>query len=126
MSTSHHPYRYKPLTGDRIRILELHSGTANAVLMCRFREVSLSDPDILPFEALSYVWGTQPEIWPIRMWKDNGKLAESMEVKPSLAQALRRLRHDQGFRYLWVDALCINQGALDEKELQIAEMDQIY
>jgi Heterokaryon incompatibility protein (HET) len=40
--------------------------------------------------------------------------------------ALKRLRHLQTARTLWVDAVCINQRNLEEKPLQLLLMNKIY
>ncbi|KAH7121662.1 heterokaryon incompatibility protein-domain-containing protein [Dactylonectria macrodidyma] len=40
--------------------------------------------------------------------------------------ALVRMRHPHKFRHLWVDAICINQGCIAERNAQVAMMDDIY
>lgn len=61
------------------------------------------------YEALSYVWGpTSPAE---RMVLDG----KEINITPNLASALRQLRWPSSKRLLWVDALCINQGDLEEK-----------
>jgi hypothetical protein len=48
------------------------------------------------------------------------------DVTINLYDALKRLRQSDKHRRLWIDALCINQGDIKEKEGQIGLMDKIY
>jgi len=82
-------------------------------------------PIILPYLALSYVWGT-PE--PKREIIVNGIW---LLVRPNLYQAMEALCNgkwlDEGkFAYWWIDALCINQEHNEEKAHQVALMSGIY
>ena len=47
-------------------------------------------------------------------------------VTTNLLAALRRLRFSTLRRYLWIDAICINQEDTEEKTQQVAMMGQIY
>lgn len=51
---------------------------------------------------------------------------EEFEISEHLAQALRRLRKERGYAYVWVDAVCINQQDYDEKAQQVPLMFQIF
>lgn len=77
-----------------------------------------------PYEALSWCWGTSGKTSYIRITK--GEKSYAKYVAPNLFAALRALRHHQDFRYLWVDAICIDQDDLDEKNHQVEMMDEIY
>jgi hypothetical protein len=72
------------------------------------------------YSALSYVWGDGTARTKIEY---NGCEAE---VTKNLAEALQHLRHEPESRYLWVDALCINQDNVEEKGHQVALMKDIY
>ena len=39
---------------------------------------------------------------------------------------LQRLRHPDESVYVWIDAICINQKMLREKEAQLGMMDNVY
>lgn len=72
------------------------------------------------FEALSYVWGTQDATEQIVL---DGK---EFYVKPNVANALYELRRTFRRRDIWVDAICINQCDIDEKNTQVPLMATIY
>ncbi|KAI1339422.1 HET-domain-containing protein [Xylariaceae sp. FL0016] len=123
-------HAYQPLDPDRneIRMLEIHpSRRSSSTLKCSLINFNLDDLDddgtTTPFrfyEALSYTWGDP-----------TGKVAiqldgHAFEVTRNLAAALRRLRARKGYRYLWVDALCINQADEAERGSQVARMGLIY
>ncbi|KAL6849866.1 hypothetical protein ACO1O0_009411 [Amphichorda felina] len=75
------------------------------------------------YAALSYSWGP-PE--PRRHILLNGN---EFAVTPNLWDALFQLRRcqriQQGFK-LWIDAICINQGDVDERSHQVGRMRDIY
>lgn len=49
-----------------------------------------------------------------------------ISITPNVDGMLRHLRHLTDARYLWIDAICLNQADEDEKAAQIPLMDQIY
>jgi hypothetical protein len=112
-------FRYTPLQpGRKIRVLEIACGEGDWALKGELIHVDLdADPE---YSALSYVWGSGQAHTKIEF---NGFEAE---ITKNLAEALRHLRHESGSRYLWVDALCINQQDVEEKGLQVALMKDIY
>jgi hypothetical protein len=75
------------------------------------------------YAALSYVWGDEHHTCTIIL---NG---QQTEVTSNLAEALRAFckeaEFEGGFK-LWVDAICINQGDLDERARQVRRMREIY
>ena len=95
---------YAKLDVDRrqIRLASVLPGRWSENVCCKLTVVSLDDKP--SYEALSYVWGALSDKVPIYL--------EGVEfpVTKSLHLALRRLRHVDKIRYMWVDALCINQS----------------
>jgi len=81
-------------------------------------------PAFLPlkpqFKALSYTWGMPGLISDIQL---NG---EPFPIQENAAAALRRLRHQDKTRTVWIDAICINQTDIHEKEGQLVLMRSIY
>ncbi|PQE24049.1 heterokaryon incompatibility protein [Rutstroemia sp. NJR-2017a BVV2] len=121
----HHSYNYaslfKPRRGllDRalkgyIKSLEENQAIAPSVL-----SPHLSDR----YVALSYVWGSPADKKTIIV---NGV---EMQITQNLHAALLELRRSTWVRRgvnLWIDALCINQDDLDEREQQVKLMQEIY
>ncbi|KAL7789096.1 heterokaryon incompatibility protein domain-containing protein [Trichoderma ceciliae] len=87
----------------------------------------------LQFVALSYVWGVDYQLritsatlqeferkLPVfTATDDNGRLPKTIKDAIEVTLAL-------GYRYLWVDALCIVQDSPSDLEIQLAQMDRIY
>lgn len=70
--------------------------------------------------ALSYVWGTDNPSYSIEI---NGQL---FNIRRNLYDFLHRAQGLWPGKYLWVDALCINQGDENEKSCLVRKMDSIY
>jgi hypothetical protein len=113
---------------DQIRVLAIlpclhHS----ARIRCELHHVDLDDLDEAPFdfyEALSYTWGESEASESIKL---NGR---TFYIRPNLGDAIRRLRvrgvGPSYRRFLWVDAICINQEDLAERRSQVLKMRRIY
>jgi hypothetical protein len=71
------------------------------------------------YEALSYVWG------PTEM-KSISLNGQSCDVRENLFDALVNLRSENQQRTLWVDAICINQDDMKERNHQVSRMESIY
>lgn len=76
--------------------------------------------DTVQFEALSYSWGYSAPTWAIYC------NAVQVAVTEQLALALHHLRFTDTPRYIWCDALCINQQDLLEKRRQVRNMLRIF
>jgi hypothetical protein len=84
-------------------------------------QLETSDSSAAPiYEALSYVWGKPIFSESIRL-NDQEFL-----ITPSLKYALSCLRLKAQPRVLWVDAVCINQSDVSERNQQVALMRDIY
>jgi hypothetical protein len=101
-----------------IRLLKLHPREFTSDLVCSFIYGSIGH--LAPYEALSYVWGSQD-------YKSLVILSGyDWHVTPSLAAALRRLRSETEPLTLWIDQLCINQEDDEERNSQVGLMRDIY
>jgi hypothetical protein len=119
-------YSYRPLNSDpiivSIRLLVLlparrYSGI-DCGIECKLTHVSLS---LGPrYEALSYTPG--PPTNPREIIIDGVEFP----VTENLFQALTHLRSRRGPRTIWIDAICINQGDIAERNDQVRLMGSIY
>ncbi|KAK8090459.1 hypothetical protein PG997_005420 [Apiospora hydei] len=113
--------RWQPLDPARaeIRVLDLQpSQCGTEAISCQMRTTSLRDEP--QYEALSYVWGSPDNPKEIHL---NGT---AHPVTRNLYNALKALRHPDKMRTLWVDAVCINQADLQERNAQVSMMDKVY
>ena len=135
MSASCQPFKHSrvSLEGKEIRLLELLPSKWSKnrdFVACRMVKRSLADEDGLRYETLSYCWGRQERrvpvfVVPVPLPVD-GKIDEVVFVTPQLYAALRRLRHEEASRYLWIDQICIDQANGEEKGEQVLMMGEIY
>ncbi|KAK8856039.1 Heterokaryon incompatibility [Apiospora arundinis] len=125
------PFQYDTIPDKGyIRLLELLPAPEGQGIEVKLKSVSLED-SVGSYDALSYVWGDQDQ--PRRGISVNGC---HFEVYKSLYNVLFSLRlspgstassPDQESRVvLWVDAICINQTDVAERNAQVPIMDSIY
>ncbi|RDW58772.1 hypothetical protein BP6252_13248 [Coleophoma cylindrospora] len=74
-----------------------------------------------PFVALSYVWGTNLSRESIVVRHPRRLIT----LTPNCYEALINL-WKRGKRHIWVDAVCINQNDIPERNAQVAQMAKIY
>ncbi|MCJ1447875.1 MAG: hypothetical protein MMC23_008387 [Stictis urceolatum] len=133
-------FKYTELKdSNRFRILKLKAANEDQDLECELLEssgplpnlshhnqapVQDSDAILEDYEALSWTWGEEKASYPLRVAVDNDVFC--FNISPNLENALRALRDAQKARYLWVDAICINQKDLVERNTQVPNMDRIY
>jgi len=78
--------------------------------------------DLEPFIALSYFWGDPT---PTRVIVINGS---QFGVTENLYNYLRcgQTRLNEDSRSLWIDAICIDQNNIQEREQQVGLMAEVY
>jgi hypothetical protein len=119
-------YRHIPLPSPRhFRVIYLEaSAHVSSPLSCHLEVVSWGKyPDQNPeYTALSYSWDAQA---PSRQIQCNGHI---LLITPNCEAALRRLRHSEIPKTLWIDSICIDQSpeAIDERSQQVNMMSEIY
>src|SRR5271167_515723 len=95
-------YQYQSLSGlDSIRLVELLPLSEGEDIKIYLHETTLQESPA--YQALSYEWGETEGSHPI--WCDGSTLL----VTSNLMTALKRLKLPTLRRYLWIDAVCINQ-----------------
>ncbi|XDG08093.1 hypothetical protein ABKA04_007708 [Annulohypoxylon sp. FPYF3050] len=80
------------------------------------------------YEALSYTWGSQSNTVKARVLVPgpSGSFPCQFYLGANLASALRHLRDRESSRCLWIDAICINQEDVSERNAQVRRMRLIY
>ncbi|PSR82879.1 heterokaryon incompatibility protein-domain-containing protein [Coniella lustricola] len=110
---------YSPLSGPRrTRVMKILPGSSSSMIRIDLSEMSVDNPPY--YEALSYTWGGQLPDCTIECNKTRLKVTRNAE------DAMRRLRSRHRSRYLWVDSVCIDQNSVEEKNVQVPCMKDIY
>jgi hypothetical protein len=116
-------YIYQPLEHeDSIRVLEFTSSKSPiASLSCRIVQVRREKAY---YNALSYVWGAP--IFSKWLYEEDSKT--HIPITENLFNALYRLERRYPVRpwRVWVDAVCIDQSSLEERNHQVKIMASIY
>jgi hypothetical protein len=121
MAQTDQAYTYTSLQHtDSIRLLELLPGVKGSPLSCNLTEVQRSNSP--KYEALSYAWGEPVFSHTVQEVISNARLS----ITVNLHDALQAIRHQRKPRVLWIDAICINQLVLKEKNHQVASMGKIF
>ncbi len=110
-------HQFAPLDPGRIRILRLHPGQPGDPIRCDRLVASLQHPPA--YKYLSYIWGDASERESITVASD------SCMVTKNLAIALWAIRRQNLTLTIWVDALCINQEDVMERNSQVLLIPQI-
>lgn len=114
-------YSQAPLVTERreIRILALAPGTGNELLHGELIVESLNYND-LHYTALSYTWSGPVSERAIVIGGVPLHITENLEL------ALHRIRGPTRPKNLWVDAICIDQNDIEDKNEQVYLMVQIH
>lgn len=122
--------KYSPLhkSSKSIRLISIQPEEYSPLgLACSFRKSPLAQCP--PFRALSYTWGTATEA-PKTLFVDG----QSLLIRPNLWYALCSIReqfkeckdHLRRPILLWVDAICIDQENVAERNRQVNLMNEIF
>lgn len=110
---------YEPLPDDHsIRVLIVEPESAGSDLQTRLEIVDLDKE--MAYEAMSYTWGDPKDQVPLQV------RSQTVMIPKNLENALKRLRHADRRRYIWADAVCINQADISERGQQVSIMRRIY
>jgi Heterokaryon incompatibility protein (HET) len=129
---------YEPLAPWQTRLVQLigcrtidneGSSAAKPAFELRVVKVDFADmegvgitgtADVVHYTAVSHVWGSAPSTDEVIC---NGR---PLVISSNLAIIFSRLAPDEGSVYLWVNALCINQGDPAEKAAQVRNIMRIF
>jgi hypothetical protein len=141
-------YKAVPLPlGTYIRVIRIRPGAETDPIACDFRLLDLDDGALcdfnanssqlnddgqryvdtslprqekVPYTALSYTWGDSTTLHSIHI--DD----KPLQVRQNLWNFLHCARRNSLADYLWIDALCIDQSQLQERNNQVSMMGDIY
>ncbi|KAL2061852.1 hypothetical protein VTL71DRAFT_7230 [Oculimacula yallundae] len=108
-----------------LRLIQIACGQQDDELNCTLTVYTQNSLRHRSYNALSYTWGDANVKTPITL---NGEI---FFVTPNLDAALRNIRcstaGERGRQLpLWVDAICINQNDVEERDDQVRRMKDIY
>lgn len=112
------------LNANEIRTVIVRAGVYGDDILADLRLVTIcSNDDSFDhcYEALSYTWGPWTQKRTIVL---NGK--SGFHVTDNIFNALQRLRLRHRPRRLWIDAICIDQDNISERNAQLQIMGKIY
>lgn len=119
-----HLYKFKPLEGEKIRVLKLHA-TQGDNIECSIEQINCSDGG---YEALSYVWGSEERPFNTIVRDKYGINQGYIPLTTNLRSALQNLRDAEELKskVFWIDQICIDQQGIQEKNHQVPLMGQIF
>ena len=114
---------FRALQGGRaeIRLLQLESGANTKSLRYVMRHAELHGSP--KYAAVSYSWGAPVPVTALSEILIHG---ESVLIRPTLYSFLETVTLHRPGMDLWIDALCINQGDVQERNQQISIMGEIF
>jgi len=126
-------YHYVSLKSDEVQLLKILPAPKSDTIACQLEHFSL---DTLPaYSALSYTWGDEPSNRSIFI--ENGQFLVKQNLESALLEFRGRIPRlptssgkispsDNGYSFLWIDAICINQEDVAERTAQVKLMKEIY
>jgi hypothetical protein len=110
------------------RLIDIGPGNDAAPLQRRL-VISSSLDQKTPYFVLSYCWGTDRGKTAHKTTRDNLPLhlenIETTNLSKTYIDAMEVIQK-LGYRYIWIDALCIIQDERSDFEVECSQMNQIY
>ncbi|PMD29250.1 hypothetical protein L207DRAFT_642561 [Hyaloscypha variabilis F] len=121
------PYTYTPIdeAAGEIRLLTLHKGKPGDPIKITLLNTPFTVDNVPAFEAVSYTWGSPENPVDVFITHSRGTV-RTLSVTKNLGEALPYLRYRDRDRVLWIDAICVNQQDLEERNQQVQRMAEIY
>jgi hypothetical protein len=111
-------HEYRPLKANEIRLLVLNPGAPDEPIECYLEHYNVNQAKA--YQALSYVWGSTQDPGAIQV---DGS---DFTVTRSLMDFFTSFRSEYDCFVLWIDAICINQNDVAERNAQIRLMKRVY
>ncbi|KIX08584.1 uncharacterized protein Z518_03240 [Rhinocladiella mackenziei CBS 650.93] len=115
-------FTYEPLRdADEIRLLNIaprHTTAGSSGLKDSIQHVHLSASPL--YTAISWMWGSPGDLIDFEV---NGS---TLMVQRNLRRVIEHLRDDYQTRRVWIDAVCIDQKSIQERNHQVQMMGKIY
>jgi len=124
-------YKYQPLSDSEFRLIQFEKTRTDGIVRFRIHHASLTSPP--DYVALSYTWGKPfdelPDEWSdptatYVVFADGAPLSVQLNLEAALERFQTELSSTDLF--LWVDAICINQKDVAERNYQVTLMCDIY
>lgn len=113
-------FRYDALPDtSHIRLLHVLPGTNGDIIRCKCLPYSLLRPRP-EYTAISYTWGDASLTEPIVL--NGGRYFTTKNAR----EVLEYVRRTGGMHAIWIDAICINQNDIPERNAQVRLMDSVY
>ncbi|KAH8702755.1 heterokaryon incompatibility protein-domain-containing protein [Phaeosphaeriaceae sp. PMI808] len=113
---------YKPLLKDEIRLLRIDQNNDPIILSQLVHVPLFHEP---AFWALSYTWGVNTNMEKILV--NGSAIGVTINLYDALMHIRKLLKKDNNsVKYLWVDAICLNQADKREKSIEVPRMQLIY
>lgn len=117
-------FKYDHLDKDGLRLMQILPGSTATDIRCSLVTI----PDFfwaaqeIEYAALSYCWGS------VELNQRITLNNESFAITSNLHEALSSIiqHHHSTGRYYWVDAICIDQSNVQERNEQVHQMWRIY
>lgn len=110
--------------GQEIRLIKLRPGEYFDPIICDIVHANLLNKP--RYEALSYTWADQYGDDALSHRVQCARNYCDIQITANCDAALRRLRHKVTTRTIWIDAICINQNSIEERNHQVRQMGDIY
>ena len=118
--SSLHIYRKLDPSQKETRLVLIRPACNEGDVHCEMQTISLLARPPPTYETISYVWGDA---------KLHGTVFindQKLNVPLSTEVVLRRMRHAEVERSVWIDSLCIDQTDDDDRNYQVQLMCDIY
>lgn len=114
-------YQYRRLSSHQLRLIKVEPSSSDTDLRFSVHTVDRNNVGKLPqYAAVSYQWGSGSADRVVHL--DGRRFL----CRPNLWWCLYYIRKHRRWSFLWVDAICIDQDNVSERNEQVALMDLTY